>query len=632
MKIEHDSRSLLYRKPFGTVTCGTPVRLRLALTDFGIPSHIRVVCEFEGGRESVNMAYVFEVSGTYVYETTVNMPKETGLFHYYFDIGTHQDRVFYGNNADGLGGLGAVYDEEPESKYQITVYDKDFDTPKWWRTGVCYQIFPDRFYNGSEDGEFLGQREDIIRRDWGEEPFYKAEQFGGTYLANDFFGGNLLGIEKKLPYLKDLGISCIYLNPIFKAFSNHRYDTGDYKTIDPLLGTEEDFIRLCSAAEKLGMRIILDGVFNHTGSDSIYFNKNGSYDSVGAYQSKESPYYDWYTFTDYPDKYESWWGIDTLPQINEKSAGYRDYILDDKDAVVKKWLRCGASGWRLDVVDELPDFFVKLIRSRVKSENPNAVIIGEVWEDASNKVAYGERRRYFMGAELDSVMNYPLRNALVDFVNRDIDAEGFDKRIMSLKENYPAPAFYAAMNFLSGHDVERILTVMGGEDKSSKEEQSGARLSGENRLKAVEKLKCLITMQTLLPGVPTIFYGDEAGVEGYADPFCRACFPWGKEDKEIFEYYKRNIALRNGQDAFKNGEFETVYKVNGGYGFVRYTKNSSYAVLINAGEAEVFRLDAARFGMYHLCGVFHNESYSSDDGIYYIKMPEYSVKVFENIK
>lgn len=632
MKIEHNSRELLYRAPFGAATCGTKVRLRISLADAGIPAHIRVVYEFGGTEKSVNMAYVFEAFGACVYEAELEMPSVGGLVYYYFDVCVHGKNVYYGNNADCLGGIGAVYDAVPDKKFRITVYSKDYETPEWWRTGVCYQIFPDRFFNGNENGGFLGERTDIIKRNWGEEPFYKAEQFGGKYLANDFFGGNLVGIEKKLPYLKELGITCIYLNPIFKAYSNHRYDTGDYECIDPVLGNEEDFKRLCAEAEKLGIRIILDGVFNHTGSDSKYFNKSGNYASTGAYQSQNSPYYGWYRFLEFPHKYESWWGIDTLPQIEETNADFQKYILTADDAVVKKWLRNGAYGWRLDVVDELPDFFVKILRKEVKKENPDAVIIGEVWEDASDKVAYGETRRYLNGEELDSVMNYPLRTALIDFVLGNIDAEMFDKRIMSLKENYPRMAFYSAMNFLSSHDVERILTVMGGENVTERDAQSGRRISAELRKTALERLKCVITMQMLLPGVPTIFYGDEAGTEGYADPFCRACFPWGKENKEIYEYYKRHIALRNGHDEFKNGEFVTAYKVHGGYGFVRQCKKGGFAVLVNSGEAETFRLDVARFGMNRLEGVFHNESYSSDDGIYYINMDKNGVKVFEAVK
>lgn len=626
MRVEHNSRLAVYRDPFGSVTCGTKVRLRLALTDFGIPKYVHAVTECGGDVRRFNMAYVFELSGTYFYETEAEMPSRAGQVRYYFDIG---GTVFYGNNAENTSGKGEMYDGVPNKMFRITVYEKSFDTPEWWRTGVCYQIFPDRFYNGNENGGFCGERTDIIKRKWGEEPYYKAEQFGGKYTANDFFGGNLKGVEQKLSYLKDLGISCIYLNPIFEAYSNHRYDTGDYEKIDSLLGDESDFARLCKSAEDVGIRIILDGVFNHTGSDSRYFNKNGRYSDIGAYQSEKSPYYGWYEFKKFPDEYESWWGIDTLPQTNEENADFQKYILTGENAVVKKWLKLGASGWRLDVVDELPDFFVEMLRKEVKKCKPDAVIIGEVWEDASDKVAYGELRRYFSGGELDSVMNYPLRGALVDFVMGKIDAEKLDERIMSLKEGYPRPAFYAAMNFLSSHDVERILTVMGGE-KAEGDARSQARMPENVRRTALERLECAVTMQMLLPGVPTVFYGDEVGAEGYADPFCRACFPWDNSDGGIYELYKKTIGLRNGHEEFKNGEFETLYKRGGGYGFVRIGEGGGFAVLVNVGEEEVFRVDAARFGMFRLEGVFHDECSETLDGVHYINMKKNSVKVFKD--
>lgn len=629
MKIEHNSQSLLYRSPFGAVTKGTEVTLRLALSDFGIPKRICAIVEFGGKTELVNMAYSFSTTGVYLYEAKITAPDSCGLLWYHFEIESGDKCYYYGNNAENSGGLGKIYLEPCENKFQITVYDKSFKTPSWWRNSVCYQIFPDRFYNGNEDGSFLGERTDIIKRDWGDTPFYKSEQFGGRYLANDFFGGNLLGIEKKLPYLKELGISSIYLNPIFKAFSNHKYDTGDYKTIDPMFGTQEDFVRLSKAAKKLGIRIILDGVFNHTGSNSLYFNKNGEYNSVGAYQSQSSPYYDWFRFDDFPDKYESWWGIDTLPQIEESSKSYQEYILTDKDAVIKKWLKLGASGWRLDVVDEIPDFFVKILREQVKAEDSENVIIGEVWEDASNKVAYGEQRQYFYGDELDSVMNYPLRNALISYITGNLSACGFDSKIMSLKENYPRPAFYATLNFLSSHDTERILTVMSGKVAQSKAEQALHTLSDDEKAFAKSRLKCLISMQMLLPGVPTIFYGDEAGMLGFRDPFCRACYPWGNEDTEIYEHYKKFIKLRSAHSAFTDGEFESVYKYENGYAFSRYDDDESFVVLINPDQFKTFRLDIAKFGAKSIKEEFTGEEKSASDGIFYVDMPERSVKIFK---
>lgn len=632
MKIEHNSQSLFYRTPFGAAKSGSKVTIRIALADFGIPSHIRLITQFKNTEKCYNMAYVFSSCDTSVYEATIELSCDKGLLFYYFDIGENGKSIYYGNSDDCLGGIGKAYDKIPDQKYQITVYDGDYETPEWWKNSVCYQIFPDRFARSEESDKNLSQRQDIIKRNWGDDPYYKAEQFGGKYLANDFFGGTLNGIEEKLPYLADLGISCIYLNPVFKAYSNHRYDTGDYKSIDPILGTEKDFTHLCKAAEVYGIRIILDGVFNHTGSDSLYFNKNNNYDSTGAYQSKESPYYSWFRFSEHPDKYESWWGIDTLPQVEENCKEFQEYILTGKDSVVKRWLDKGSSGWRLDVVDELPDFFVKTLRQEVKKQNPDAVIIGEVWEDASHKVAYDELREYFLGEELDSVMNYPLRSALIDFIMRRIDAKTFSRRIMSLKENYPAPAFYSLFNFLSSHDTERILTVLGGKTYSNKDEECRARLSDDEKRQAKAKLFCMITLQMLLPGVPAIFYGDEAGIEGYRDPFCRRCFPWGNEDHELTAYYKKAISLRNESDAFSSGEFEPVYKYENGFGFIRYNDKDSYIVLVNTGKGMTFRVDVARYGINTLENRADFSTYSSDDGIYYIEMPEYSVKVFKKVQ
>jgi len=627
MKIEHNSQSLIYRTPFGAAKTESKVTIRIALADFGIPSHVRLITEFDGSCHSYDMAYVFSSLDTSFYEVSLELGKEKGLLFYYFDIGQNNQSIYYGNNEEALGGLGKTYDKIPDKKFQITIYDKDYKTPDWWKNSICYQIFPDRFAKADNSDENLSKRQDIIKRNWGDDPFYKPEQFGGKYLSNDFFGGTLKGIEEKLPYLSDLGITCIYLNPIFKAYSNHRYDTGNYKEIDPILGNEKEFTHLSKVCESYGIKIVLDGVFNHTGSDSLYFNKNGTYESLGAYQSKESPFYNWFRFSKYPDEYESWWGIDTLPQVEEHCKEFQQYILTDKDSVVKHWLQKGASGWRLDVVDELPDFFVKTLRKEVKSQNPDAVIIGEVWEDASHKVAYDELREYFLGEELDSVMNYPLRSAMINFVMNNITAEDFEKQIMSLKENYPAPAFYGLFNFLSSHDTERILTVLGGKNYGNKDEKCVARLNDEEKANAKRKMKCIITLQMLLPGVPVIFYGDEAGIEGYRDPFCRRCFPWGNEDTELTSYYKNAIKLRNESSAFIDGEFEPIYRFNRGFGFIRYNECDKYIVLINTGNSSTFRVDTARFGISELKNTEDGFLHKANDGIFYIDMPEYSVKI-----
>lgn len=637
LKIEHNSQLEFYRTPFGAVTEGTEVRLRLAVSQGGIPGYVRVNYFFKGEKYFANMAYIFEAGGCCFYEAKIIMPNSTGLVHYCFEIQNSEGRFFYTDNERHLGGLGMLCSEKPEHAYQITVYSRDYKTPEWFKDTVVYQIFPDRFANGNEDGGFSGNREDIIKRSPGDTPFYKAEQFGGEYLANDFFGGNLKGIEQKLVYLAELGIGAVYLNPIFRAYSNHKYDTGSYMEIDPSFGTEEDFRRLCKRAEELGIRIILDGVFNHTGSDSLYFNKNGSYDSVGAYQSKDSPYYDWYSFEEWNERYDCWWGMKTLPNLNERSESCQKYLLDDENSVVRHWLGAGAYGWRLDVVDELPGFFVKKLRRAVKSKKEDAVIIGEVWEDASNKCSYGEEREYFLGEELDSVMNYPMRRALIDIAKGNIDAAELSARLMSLKENYPKQAYYSLLNLLSSHDVERILTaVSNAPDGQSvdRDFQAGYSLPWEEYELAVRRVKQLVMFQMLMPGVPCVYYGDEAAMQGYGDPFCRKMFPWDNQNEDMKLWYKTAIALRKSSPAYVSGDFETLYAVGSGYGFIRCLGDDKHIVLLNfSDKQELFRTDAARFDVHRIESEIYEdyeEVYTSEDGIYYIDMPPWSVKVFSS--
>lgn len=640
MVIEHNSREKFYRRPFGAVKCGTEVRFRVSAAGIGIPNAVRLVYRCDGEEEKrVNMAYLFNQADDCIYSVKVTMPETAGLVWYYFEFATDRGMVYYGNNSKNLGGLGEMSFNMPERSFQITVYNEDYKTPDWFKTGVAYQIFVDRFYNGNEDGTFLGDRKDIIKREWNEQPFYKAEQFGGEYKANDFFGGNLKGVIKKLPYLKELGISVIYLNPIFKAYSNHKYDTGDYETIDPMFGDEKTFKELCKKARDMGIRIILDGVFNHTGSNSRYFNKDGEYDSVGAYQSQDSPYYNWFRFMEWPNVYESWWGMTTLPQIEESSEDCRKYLLSDKNAIVKRWIKNGASGWRLDVVDELPGFFVKELRQGVKSVDEDAVIIGEVWEDASNKSAYGERREYFLGNELDSVMNYPMRLALIDAVSGKIDAAEFDDRLMNIKENYPAPAYYSLLNMVTSHDVERIMTIMGDAPSRhdvSKDYQAQFKLDGYALELARERATLVLGLQMTLPGVPCIFYGDEIGMQGYGDPFCRQTFPWDKIDEidpdgRVRERYKNMISLRNKSKAFSVGEFECVHKIGHVYGFIRYYNDEKYVVVVNMGTTEEYaRIDVARYGIHKMvCVTSEVETKEAGDGIYFVDMPRLWIKVYK---
>ncbi len=410
---------------------------------------------------------------------------------------------------------------------------KPFQCPRWMTEGVMYQIFPDRFARSKNYPVPAMDKDHFLREDWGGTPNHLPDE-KGIIKNNDFFGGNLQGIIEELPYLQDLGVTVIYLNPIFEAYSNHRYDTADFMKIDPMLGTEDDFRELCGKAKEAGMRVILDGVFNHTGSDSVYFNKYGRYPEVGAYQSEDSPYFKWFRFIEYPAKYESWWGIDTLPHVNETDPGYMDYILNNSDSVIRHWLACGASGFRLDVVDELPDEFLDRFREVVKEYDEDAVIIGEVWEDAATKVSYGQKRRYLEGDQLDSVMNYPLQKGIISFFNGLISGNRLSQIVEGLMQNYPETVFYGLMNILGTHDTARILTVF--------EEQGGH---------AQQKLFASILIWALMPGIPCIYYGDEIGMKGGRDPFNRGCFVPDKGDKDILLHYKKLMTFRKKLQSFE---------------------------------------------------------------------------------
>lgn len=501
--------------------------------------------------------------------------KQPGLAWYYFRLHTVTKQIYVGKHNQDVIEM----EVEPPS-WQLTSYDKDFRTPDWIKGGLFYHIFIDRF---AKEGPEVTRKNAVIRNDWGGIPTFAPNEFGEV-VNNDFFGGNLKGIIGKLPYLHSLGVTCLYLSPIFEAFSNHKYDTGDYNKIDPMFGTTEDFNKLCKEAKKLGIEVILDGVFNHTGSDSIYFNKKETYDSLGAYQSKDSEYYRWFNFFEHPDKYESWWGIDTLPSINETDPSYLEFISGD-NGISRKWLKEGANGWRLDVADELPDEFLDRFRDAVKRENQEALIIGEVWEDASHKVAYGKRRRYFQGKQLDSVMNYPFKNAIIQFI-RYGDAEELHNIITDITFNYPECVVHCLMNMIGTHDTRRILTALGGQElyHATKEEKALVKMTVDEKQNAIELLKLAALIQMTLPGVPCIYYGDEVGMEGYEDPLNRVCYPWGNENKDLLSWYKKLGTIRKQLSVFKKGKYETIYAGNQVFLFKRFDDQETIVIGVNRSD------------------------------------------------
>ncbi len=511
----------------------------------------------------------FEYWELHFYATT------PGLYFYHFVLDTPWGKSYVKNAGDGRGELNASLPD-----FQQTVYDENFSTPNFLKGGIMYQIFPDRFFNSKTPKKNVPKSR--VMRDWGDTPFWKEEQMNGIW-NNDYFGGDLKGIEKKLSYIADLGVTCIYLNPIFESHSNHRYDTADYEKIDSLLGDEDDLKNLCKVAkEKYGISIILDGVFSHTGCDSRYFNMYSHYDDIGAYNSKESPYFSWYKFIKWPDEYHSWWGIKLLPEVIEEDEGYRNYICGE-NGILKKWLRCGIAGYRLDVADELPDIFLDDLRKSVKSENENAIIIGEVWEDATNKFAYGQRRKYLLGEELDSVMNYPFADAILNFV-RYANGNAFFNAVLSIIENYPPQVLNVLMNHIGTHDTERAITRLAGENPDGHDRAwqfEHNTLSEFDYLKGISMMKIASLIQFTLPGVPSIYYGDEIGMQGMKDPFNRGCMAWNKPNEELLKWYKRLGQIRHSSKAFIDGDFEKLYCDGGVIAYSRSSEGDNILVAIN---------------------------------------------------
>lgn len=466
--------------------------------------------------------------------------------------------------------------------YELLVYKESFETPHWIKGGIIYHVFVDRFNKVGANN--FKHRDDIVFRNWGELPFYKPNEYG-KILNNDFFGGNLEGIIEKLPFIHSLGVNTIYLSPIFEAYSNHKYDVGDYFKIDSLFGDEETLKKLCEEAAKLNIGIILDLVLNHSGDDSIYFNKHNTYNSIGAYQSKSSLYYNWYTFKHYNDDYDCWWGIKTLPTLNKQNKDYIDFVMG-KEGVLKHWLKAGVKGYRLDVADELPNEFLNKLRSSVKSVNENALIIGEVWEDASNKFSYDYLKEYFLGQQLDSVTNYPLKEAIISFI-LDNNCNVLYETMNLLIEKYPQKVLNCLMNILGTHDTARILTVLGSESTPhTKEDMAKLKLSEKEKNNGIKMLKLASLLQFTLPGVPCIYYGDEVGVEGWIDPFNRQCYPWGNENTELLEHYKMLGYLRK-NNIFKEGKYKCLVHEEDIFVFERYDGNEKFVIGINLSDEDV---------------------------------------------
>ncbi len=568
-----------YKTPFGAVTVDSKVTLTLHIPkDMGVDAP-RLIIAYDGENAVEHIMKPKKQSAKSKSDvqlfTVEIVADKIGLYFYWFDLYKDWQKIYR-----GAGGKGYIT-QDTGVAYRLFVYKKDFDIPQWLPGSVIYQIFPDRF-NDAKPDKASTYPDRILRPNKDGEPYFWANELPEGHLNQDYYGGDFEGIKQKLPYLADLGISCIYLNPIFEAHSNHRYNTADYMKADPMLGTNEEFSELCAEAKKQGIKIILDGVFSHTGDDSVYFDRNARYGKHGAFHSIDSPYRSWYIFSpEYPFGYRCWWGFATLPEVNESNPYYRDFICG-KGGVIDYWLSLGASGFRLDVADELPDDFIYDIRKAIKSRGAECYLLGEVWDDAVLKEAYDVRRKYLQGDYLDSVMNYPFKDAVIEFIKTGNAASPME-RIMQIVENYPAPALACAMNFLSNHDTVRALTEIAGDELGDHDRfwQSGRYITGERLAYGKRLLRLAYAMLFTLPGVPSVYYGDEVYMQGYKDPFNRGYYDWEETDCMLKEEIKSLSKLRKDFDLFRFGGMEQLAASLGFVAYRRFDEKEEMLVLIN---------------------------------------------------
>ena len=573
LSLRFDSRAVLHKAPFGAVTAGSTIRFSVSALA-GVDKLALVVEKrrLEGNQEVLEYSEVARVpmlgaSGTGTW-TASHRFEDIAIYGYWFEAVIGGRTFALQNNADavfwtrekGSGGQASVADRLADTRsirrFRQTVYSPDFKVPDWAADVVYYYVFPDRFRNGDKSndpqpGKSRHHTNTVeLHKKWTERPFRPDTGDGSDAVYNnDFFGGDLQGLIDKLDYILDLGANTIYMTPVFKAASNHKYDTADYREIDPAFGNNADFVRLCKEAAKRGIRVIPDTSLNHTGSDSVYFNRFGNHGSRGAFDngqvSAKSPYADWYSFDTTqadPDKqYKGWVGVTDLPELNKSSPAFRNFAYRDKDSVTKLWLDRGAAGWRMDVAPWVPDDFWREWRSALKAHQPDALTMAETWFDAS---------KYFLGDMFDSTMNYIFRNTVLDYAAGGKAAELY-RNIELTREAYPPQAFHALMNLLSTHDQARALHHFGWSDEHKNITDTAAATLAKQRLKLA------LLFQMTSPGAPAVYYGDEVGVTGGDDPYNRATYPWadegGQPDLALLAEFKQLIQLRHRHAVLRRG-------------------------------------------------------------------------------
>ncbi|WP_270631524.1 glycoside hydrolase family 13 protein [Limosilactobacillus mucosae] len=555
-QIHYNAWQLEFKRPFGALQAGNNVQFSVKVDCQSVTQVAVGVTKLDENTVFYPLTQDENEPGRYTGEIKITT---SGLYHYYFRVRRENDTALYLGHLHGGTGKETT-DISKVEPFQLTCYDRQVPRPEWYRNAVFYQIFPDRFANGNPHGEIDGKKPNtFLYATTADRPMYIYDE-NHKIARWDFYGGNLRGIIAKLPYLKRLGVTALYLNPIFEASSNHRYDTNDYLKIDPMLGTEEDFKTLIMMLHENDMHLILDGVFNHVGKNSRYFNAGHLYgEQTGAANDKNSSYYEWFNFKHYPDQYDCWWGVDDLPTVNKDNPSYQQFIYGERGSVLTKWNDLGVDGWRLDVADELPDDFLRAIRRNLDRYD-DRILIGEVWEDASSKVSYGHRRSYVSGDNLYGTMNYPLRQWVINFLQGHGELAKVGEDLLTLVENYPRNFLLDCLNNLGTHDTERILTVLN---------------------QSVPMVKIAFALLFNLPGIPCVYYGDEAGVEGGKDPDNRRYFPWGRENTELQKTVHYWSDIRQECEALKEGQTGVMVAGNEVLGLIRYTSDRATLLLVN---------------------------------------------------
>jgi glycosidase len=625
-RLFHDTFDVRYRSPGGAVATGTSVRLRLRVTGAKPQSVTLRVDRGDPAAETQTRSFLplRRVGG--FWSVTLRTPAQAAILSYVFRVRVGNRFLWYGDDFgaadDDLRQGGTGFQSSLDAQgFQLTVYNGGFTTPSWLQGAVVYSIFPDRFRNGSPANDycrggsssgcptFYGSIPAQVHQTW-NEPIENPQRTG--VFNRDFFGGDLAGIEEKLGYLKSLGVDAIWMTPIFMARSNHRYDTEDYLHVDPALGGDAAFASLAAAAKTAGIRLVLDGVFNHASSDSLYFDRYHRYPSLGACESLASPWRNWFSFTASTTPcgsgdYTGWFSLDTLPVFDHGSGPVRDFFYIAPDSVVRHWSERGAGGWRLDAADQLNHAWWRDFRTVVKSYAPESAIVGEVWPDASD---------YLLGNEFDSVMNYRFRRAVDGFVRTTAwsDSTGqiptrtptqLDRSLAAVREDYPPQASAAAFNLIDSHDTNRALFVF-------------TEAGDDGLTQARERLALAALLQFTYVGAPMIYYGDEAAINapgpgGTADPFNRAPYPWsdasgdpstyGPADTSMIAYYSKLSRIRHDLPALRTGSFERVLADNaaGVYAFAR-AGGGAKPVIVALNKSSSTRDVVLRIGRFYADG------------------------------